>query len=134
MPEAQILMSFWDRRPDGAWAVNGLQGMTLKPKGGEPDSDLFEINDYLFLVQPNIMGTIHTFLGESIVPIVSRVHGESLLRCIGTGFFISCRWLIPLSQVRPYLVISRSRLADFARRRRHPAAFPSPSFCDAALV
>jgi hypothetical protein len=66
----------------------------LKPKEGEPDPDFFEIDDDIFLVQPNIMGTIHAFLGESIVPIVSRVHGESLLRCIGTGFFISCSGLL----------------------------------------
>jgi len=68
--------------------------MTLRPKAGETDSDFFEIDDDIFLVQPNIMGTIHAFLGESIVPIVSRVHRESLLRCIGTGFFISCSGLL----------------------------------------
>jgi hypothetical protein len=93
MPEIQILKSFWNRRPDGAWATNGLKGMTLKPKEGEADLDFFEIDEDIFLVQPNIMGTIHTFLGESIVPVVSRVHGENLLRCIGTGFFISCSGL-----------------------------------------
>jgi len=94
MSETQILKSFWNRRPDGKWATIGLQGMTLKPKEGEADLDFFEIDDDIFLVQPNIMSTIHAFLGESIVPIVSRVHGESLLRCIGTGFFISCSGLL----------------------------------------
>ena len=86
MSQIQISKSFWNRRPDGVWAVNGLQGMTLKPKEGETDADFFEIDEDIFLVQPNIIGTIHTFLGESIVPIVSRVRGENLLRCIGTGF------------------------------------------------
>jgi hypothetical protein len=37
--------------------------MALKPKEGESDPDFFEIDEDLFLVQPNILGTIHTFLG-----------------------------------------------------------------------
>jgi hypothetical protein len=46
--------------------------------------------------------------------------------------------LIPLSQVRPYLVVGRSRRHDFgprfARRPIRLAAFPPPFFCDAALA
>ena len=48
------------------------------------------------------------------------------------------RWLIPLSQVRPYLVAARSRQHDFgprfARCASHPVAFRLPSFCDVALA
>ena len=47
-------------------------------------------------------------------------------------------WLIPLSQVRPYLVAARSRQHDFgprfARCASHPVAFRLPSFCDVALA
>ena len=48
------------------------------------------------------------------------------------------KWLIPLSQVRPYLAAGRSRRHDFgsrfARRPIRLAAFPPPSFSDAGLA
>jgi hypothetical protein len=33
-------------------------------------------------------------MGESIVPVVANVQGENTLRCVGTGFFISCTGLL----------------------------------------
>jgi hypothetical protein len=43
---------------------------------------------------PPIAGTIQSVLGESIVPVVANVRGEHLLRCVGTGFFVSCTGLL----------------------------------------
>jgi hypothetical protein len=40
------------------------------------------------------IGTTQSFLGESVVPIVANVHGENSLRCVGTGFFVSCSGLL----------------------------------------
>ena len=40
------------------------------------------------------IGTIRSFVGESVVPVVANVHGENRLRCVGTGFFVSCSGLL----------------------------------------
>ena len=64
--------------------------------------NLFPIQEDIVLTQatpgPGIpfqsMGTIRSFVGESVVPVVANVRGENWLRCIGTGFFVSCTGLL----------------------------------------
>ena len=68
-------------------------GLTLKPRGGA-DEEFFAIHDELVIVQPTTFGTTTQFLRQSIVPVVAHVQGEDLLRCLGTGFFISCSGLL----------------------------------------
>ena len=71
-----------------------MQGIKLRdPSTSEP---FFPVNNDIVLPQsrPPIVGTTRSFMGESIVPIVAKVAGETDLRCIGTGFFVSCTGLL----------------------------------------
>jgi hypothetical protein len=96
----KILKTFWQKRNDGAWQTVAMQGLDLR--GKQSQSDLFPLQDTIVLTQappvPGIpsqgIGTIRSFVGESIVPVVANVHGERQLRCVGTGFFVSCSGLL----------------------------------------
>lgn len=97
----KILKTFWQRRTDGVWQGVAIKGLDLK---GEhcTQNDLFPVQDDIVLTQattgPGIpfqsIGTIRSFVGESVVPVVANVHGERRLRCVGTGFFVSCTGLL----------------------------------------
>jgi hypothetical protein len=89
----QILKILWDRREDGVWKIAGMEGVDLKPTKGAAD-DHYQVEDGLFTSHPRTIATIRSTLGQSIVPIVANVRGENLLRCVGTGFFISCNGLL----------------------------------------
>lgn len=71
-----------------------MQGIYLRPRQDPAREDLFEIADELLVIQPNIVGTTTDILGQSIVPIVTHSHGELEMRCLGTGFFVSCSGLL----------------------------------------
>jgi hypothetical protein len=58
------------------------------------DSDFYPVREDLFTVQPNYIGTICSTMGQSIVPVVAIIPGEDRVRCLGTGFFISCTGLL----------------------------------------
>jgi hypothetical protein len=88
-----MLKTFWTRRADGRWQISGMKGIDLRPVP-QSDADCFAIQDNLVLVQPTTIGTIKSFLGDSIVPIVTHRAEENRLRCIGTGFFVSCSGLL----------------------------------------
>ena len=96
----KIMKTFWDRRNDGRWQIAAMKGLDLK--GPNATDDLFAVQEDIVLNQatPSVgipflsIGTIRSYLGESIVPIVANVHGESTLRCVGTGFFVSCSGLL----------------------------------------
>jgi hypothetical protein len=90
---SKILKTFWSLRNDGRWQISGMKGIDLKPVP-HSDADCFAIEDDIVLVQPATIGTIKSFLGDSIVPIVTHHKGENRLRCIGTGFFVSCSGLL----------------------------------------
>ena len=91
--DVKLLKTFWSLRNDGAWQIHGMQGITLRPNQA-PSAEYFSIEDDVVLVQPATIGTVKSFLGDSIVPIVTNVTGENILRCVGTGFFISCSGLL----------------------------------------
>jgi Trypsin-like peptidase domain len=52
------------------------------------------VEDQIFHLQPSFISTTHSALGQSVVPIVAMVGGESVIRCLGTGFFISANGLL----------------------------------------
>ncbi|MDB5538553.1 MAG: hypothetical protein JWQ89_280 [Devosia sp.] len=61
--------------------------------GGQ--NELFQIQEDIFVAEPLILGTVCWALGQSIVPMVALEPGENpRMRCLGTGFFISCSGLL----------------------------------------
>src|ERR1700722_5197007 len=98
MPEEQkklgLLKTFFRTNPRGYWEIQAMQGIYLRPRQNWGREDFFEIADELLVIQPNIVGTTTDILGQSIVPIVAHSHGELEMRCLGTGFFISCSGLL----------------------------------------
>src|SRR5206468_49939 len=78
---------------DGRWAIEAMKGIPLRPREGNGE-DFFRLQDDLVVAQPAFLGTIKFVLGQSIVPVVAHVQGERVLRCLGTGFFISCSGLL----------------------------------------
>ena len=80
----ELLKPHFGTNREGKWAIQALQSIPLKPDGSEQDG-LFAIKDDLVVKQPAFLGTIKFVLGQSIVPIVTHIPGERMLRCLGTG-------------------------------------------------
>lgn len=93
-PTLAILRTHFRKSKDGGWAIEALKSIPLRPRGGSGDASFFAIEDDLVVESPALIGTIKSVLGQSIVPIVAHVPGERVLRCLGTGFFISCSGLL----------------------------------------
>ena len=87
-----LLKPHYGRAADGTWTVQDLIALRLQPRPG-CSGDFFPISDEL-VVQRSLFGTIGFLLAQSIVPIVAHIPGEHTLRCLGTGFFISCSGLL----------------------------------------
>ena len=72
---------------------DAIRGIELKGGAGA-DSEFFAVEDDLVLTQATPVsgipfqgiGTVCSFMGASIVPIVAHEQGDNQLRCIGTGF------------------------------------------------
>lgn len=92
--ELGILKTHFCRSQGGTWEIQALTSIMLRPRVGNDDSGFFEIHDDIVVRQPNLVGTTMSVLGQSIVPVVAQVSDEHLLRCLGTGFFISCSGLL----------------------------------------
>jgi hypothetical protein len=93
-PTLALLKTHFRKSKDRGWAIETLKSIPLKPRGGHGENGFFPIDDDLVVAQPAFIGTIKSLLGQSIVPIVAHVPGERVLRCLGTGFFISCSGLL----------------------------------------
>jgi hypothetical protein len=98
--DVAILKTIWFRRQDRRWCIQDIKGLKLTPKNGH-DKNYFAFDNELHLMTqtPGILspselsrsfGTTDFLVKQSIVPIVARVHDESFIRTIGTGFFVSC--------------------------------------------
>uniref|UniRef100_A0A9E8CS84 Serine protease n=1 Tax=Bosea sp. NBC_00436 TaxID=2969620 RepID=A0A9E8CS84_9HYPH len=93
----EILKLFFGVR-EGRYAIQSMAPMKLEPADGH-SHPFYKLKDGLFHAQgiinglPNV-GLFTEVLGQSIVPIVAQVPGEACLRCLGTGFFISCTGLL----------------------------------------
>jgi hypothetical protein len=83
----------FSRRNDGAWPIQSMAVIPLEAEDRQ-DTDFYPVREDLFTVQPNYIGTICSTMGQSIVPVVAIIPGEDLVRCLGTGFFISCTGLL----------------------------------------
>jgi Trypsin-like peptidase domain len=88
-----VLRTLFSRRGDGVWAIQHLLSVPLDPVDGGSD-DFYRLRENFIGSQPNFMSTIHTVMGQTIVPIVAMVPGENVVRCLGTGFFVSCSGLL----------------------------------------
>jgi len=84
-----------------------MKGITLKPKAGF-ESDYFAFESSLELMTPtpphadlfSAFGSTDFLVKQSIVPVVAWVPGASTIRCIGTGFIVSCTgYMITASHV-----------------------------------
>ena len=95
----QIMKTLWARREDGRWGIHDLKGLTLEPKE-KAEEDFFAIGGELDLLTTSPPKNIHAafssfgtaafLLKQSIVPVVSFVPDEKIIKCIGTAFVISC--------------------------------------------
>lgn len=92
-PTLELFKLHFGRNKEGRWAIKGMKGIPLRPRDGDRN-DFFTIQNDLVAEQPDFLGTIKFVLGQSIVPVVAQVPGEAVLRCLGTGFFISCSGLL----------------------------------------
>jgi Trypsin-like peptidase domain len=92
--ELGILKTDFGQSQGGTWEIQALTSIVLRPQVGKEDGGFFEIRDDIVVRQPNLLRTTTSVLGQSIVPVVTQVSGELLLRCLGTGFFISCSGLL----------------------------------------
>jgi Trypsin-like peptidase domain len=91
-PLLQLLKLHFGSRKDGVWTVDAIFPLPLRSAEGA--QNFFRIKDDPVVQQPTLLGTTSYFLGQSIVPLVAQVPGEPILRCLGTGFFISCSGLL----------------------------------------
>jgi hypothetical protein len=92
-PVQEILLLHFGKNKRDKWAADAFLPLSLKPQVNI-QAGHFKLADDLVTAQPNHLGTTSFFLGQSIVPIVAHVPGEKILRCLGTGFFISCTGLL----------------------------------------
>lgn len=96
--ELGVLKSIWKKDKAGQWVIHDLQGIDLRPKK-DFGQDYFKIQSEMSLLTqrpgPIIEDFFSTFgeteflLKQSIVPVVAWNEGDSEIKCIGTGFFIS---------------------------------------------
>lgn len=89
----EILKLFFGQRANNVWAIQSIKAVPIKPMSNG-DTEFYAVENDIFIAEPSFLGTIHSVLGQSIVPIVAQIPGEPLLRCLGTGFFISCTGLL----------------------------------------
>ena len=100
MQKVGLLKSLWRKNPDGRWGIHDLKSLTLKPRAGF-DLDYFPYESHMELMTSrpatgnfnelfSSFGSTDFLMKQSIVPVIAWVEGESIIRCIGTAFMISC--------------------------------------------
>ena len=89
----EILKPIFEQTDGDRWAIKHMATVKLDPSSFD-DKYFFEIRENIFTLSPNYIGTIKSIMGESIAPIVARSSDNKLIRCLGTGFFISCSGLL----------------------------------------
>lgn len=77
----------------GEWKIAAMQGIDLNAHPVDPPA-FFRLQDDIIAAQPAFLGSKSFVLGQSVVPVVAHVQGERTLRCVGTGFFVSCSGLL----------------------------------------
>jgi hypothetical protein len=89
----QILKMLFGQDNDGRYVIRAFMPLTLAP-ADPSDPTFFLVKDDMLIVQPSTITTILSALGQSIVPIVAAIPGEGVMRCLGTGFFVSATGLL----------------------------------------
>jgi Trypsin-like peptidase domain len=99
----RILKSIWNKNTAGVWIVHDMQEIDLKPRKGF-DAGYFKIENNIDLMTQRpgpilqnlfaTFGTTEFLVRQSIVPVVAWNEGDTEMRCIGTGFFVSASGLI----------------------------------------
>ena len=90
---ASLLKPLFEIR-NGRYAIADLASIDLVALN-DSDDELFLIETNLHAGKGIVGGMPNVWLnteliGQSIVPIVAQNPGEPILRCLGTGFFVSC--------------------------------------------
>jgi hypothetical protein len=93
----EFLKTFFGRS-NGAFSIVEIAGIKLQRDSKFKD-DFYKIKNDLFIGKgfvgglPNF-GPVTEVVGQSIVPIIAQTDGENFIRCLGTGFFISCSGIL----------------------------------------
>lgn len=77
---------------EGCWTISSILPLKLRSRSGS--LDFYEVEDDVILETAFTISSTSFILGQSIVPVVARVAGEERLRCLGTGFFVSCTGIL----------------------------------------
>lgn len=120
-----IAKGIWSLRGDGKWAIQGLKSLDLEPRTGG-NTNYFSIKNGIVVAQPDYVNSVHSTLGESIVPVVAIEPSTNTFRCIGTGFFISCTGLLITAAHVIIADLPRSWMWQARERRGNGAILSRP--------
>lgn len=84
-----MLKPIFGRRNGATWGIEHLVVVPLQARDAG-SAEFYPVQDDVVLAQPNYLSTVLAVLGETIVPVVAIDPNEDVIRCLGTGFFISC--------------------------------------------
>ncbi len=85
--------TFGPREPGAKWGIVALGSLQAEPVS-ERTFGVSRIKDGIHLAGQTSFGPISYYLGQSIVPVVALSNDMSWMKCIGTGFFVSCSGLL----------------------------------------
>lgn len=90
----EVLKATFGPRESGAkWQIVALGSLQADSVTAQ-EFGLSRVKDGIHLAGRTSFGPISHYLGQSIVPIVAMSNDLSWMKCIGTGFFISCSGLL----------------------------------------
>lgn len=113
--------TFAPREPGGKWQIIALSALQVNPLAAQ-EFGLSRVKDGMHLAGKASFGPISYFLGQSIVPIVAMSNDLAWMKCIGTGFFVSCTGFL----VTAAHVIADPIEGDYAKSREvHSATWQS---------
>ncbi|MEA9578205.1 serine protease [Xanthomonas nasturtii] len=104
--------TFGPREPGTNWQIVALDSLQAHPVTAQK-LGLSRVKDWVHLAGERSFGPISYYLGQSIVPIVALSNDLSWMKCIGTGFFVSCSGLL----VTAAHVIADPIESDYAESR-----------------
>lgn len=85
--------TFGRREPGNKWQIATLGSLQAVPVAAQ-EFGLSRVKEGIHLAGRTSFGPISYYLGQSIVPIVAMSNDLSWMKCIGTGFFVSCSGLL----------------------------------------
>lgn len=85
--------TFGPHDPEGKWQIVALSSLQVNSATTQKFG-LSRVKDGMHLVGRTSFGLISYYLGQSIVPVVALSNDLAWMKCIGTGFFVSCTGLL----------------------------------------